>query len=230
MEARHIGMDNIAEQTGGHAYYNTNDLKFAMQRSLENGSEYYTLAYVPPNGADSKYHRINIHFERHGFQAEHRKGYFAMPVKHTTKALDLSDAVRPITPVMSNLHLKAQLSPPDQKRENTGVDCTISAENLTFVDQPNDRKLVTLHLLTVAWDKYLNQAANVSNTVELRFSPEQYSRMLSEGITVHQELHLPPGKYDVRMAVMDAGNDKVGSLEIPLEIPPDHDVARKNFR
>lgn len=221
IEARHIGMDDIAEQTGGHAYYNTNDLKFAMQRSLENGSSYYTLAYVPPSAADSKYHRIRIRLVPPGLKAEHRNGYFSVPIRHSESpdSTDFAGAVQPATPVSNRLLLKAQLQLPDQRHRSTRVNCTIDAANLTFLDQPNGRKFVTLHLLTVAWDEYLNSAATISNTVELGYSPGQYARMLREGVTMHQELRLRPGKYDLRIAVMEDGNSRIGSLEIPIEIP-----------
>jgi hypothetical protein len=229
IEARHIGMDDIAQQTGGHAYYNTNDLKFAMQRSLQNGSSYYTVAYVPPSAADSKYHRIRIRLVPQGLKAEHRNGYFAMPIQHPINpaATEFTDAVQPATPVSNRLLLKAHLQLPNREHPNTRVDCTISATNLSFVDQPNGRKFVRLHLLTVAWDKYLSSAATVSNTVELGFSPEQYARMLREGVTTHQELRLTPGKYDLRIAVMDDGNSRIGSLEIPIEIAAEGRIAKK---
>lgn len=229
IEARHLGMDDIAEQTGGHAYYNTNDLKFAMQRSLESGSDYYTLAYVPPNGTDSKYHRIDVRFTRSGLSSEHRKGYFAMPVKSSVSvATDFAAAVQPATPVLDRLRLNAHLQLPDKQHPNTRVECTISPEDLMFVDQPNNRKLVRLHILTVTWDKYLNTVAQASNTLELRFSPEQYARVLRDGITTHQEMRLTKsGRYDIRMAVMDDSNNRIGSLEIPLEISNESNLARK---
>lgn len=229
IEARHVGMDDIAAQTGGHAYYNTNDLRFAMQRSLESGSEYYTLAFVPPNGSDSKYHRIDVRFTRSGLSSEHRNGYFAVPIKSSLNpATDFAAAVQPATPVLNRLHLKAHLQLPGPQDPNIRVECTIRPEDLTFVDQPSHRKFVRLHLLTVTWDKYLNTVAKASNTLELRFSPEQYARALRDGITTRQEMRLTkPGRYDLRIAVMDDGNSRIGSLEIPFEVSSESKLAKK---
>ena len=39
--------DNIANATGGHAYYNTNDISGAIQRATEDGSSYYEMTYSP---------------------------------------------------------------------------------------------------------------------------------------------------------------------------------------
>src|SRR5262249_46373745 len=61
IESLHIAMDELAKQTGGRAYYKTNDLKVAMQKNLEKGSHYYTIAYAPPNHKwKSKYPHIQI--------------------------------------------------------------------------------------------------------------------------------------------------------------------------
>jgi VWFA-related protein len=42
-------MRDVAEETGGKAFYNGNDLKGAMQQSIQHGSTYYSLAYSPQN-------------------------------------------------------------------------------------------------------------------------------------------------------------------------------------
>jgi hypothetical protein len=38
---------------------------------------------------------------------------------------------------------------------------------------------------------------------------------------------LTPGKYDLRIAVMDDGNSRIGSLEIPIEIAAEGRIAKK---
>ena len=53
-----VTMKNIAQQTGGEAFVNTNDLKRVIARSLEDGSTYYTLAYTPPKEDAGGYHKV----------------------------------------------------------------------------------------------------------------------------------------------------------------------------
>src|ERR1700677_1650269 len=43
----HATMEQIAEQTGGQQYVNTNGLKEAVESAVDNGSSYYTIGYVP---------------------------------------------------------------------------------------------------------------------------------------------------------------------------------------
>ena len=52
-----LSMDAVAEATGGMAYYNTNNLAAGMLKALDNGANYYSMAYIPPNAQyDGKYH------------------------------------------------------------------------------------------------------------------------------------------------------------------------------
>jgi len=141
---------------------------------------------------------------------------------------DFVAAVQPATPELDHLHLKARLLLPDKQHANTRVECTIRPDDLTFVDQPNNRKFVRFHVLSATWDRYLKTVAKASNTLELRFSPEQYARVLRDGITTVQEMKLTkPGRYDVRIAVMDDATNRIGSLEIPAEISNESKLAQK---
>jgi VWFA-related protein len=62
-----LSMDAVAEATGGVAYYNTNAIGPAVLKALDNGANYYSMAYVPPNTEyDGKYHRIDVKVDRPG--------------------------------------------------------------------------------------------------------------------------------------------------------------------
>jgi VWFA-related protein len=45
----HTDLDEVAEATGGRAFYNTNGIKQAVAEVIETGSSYYTLSYYPSN-------------------------------------------------------------------------------------------------------------------------------------------------------------------------------------
>lgn len=74
----HDTMDAIADDTGGRAIYNTNDLKGAMADVIQNGDRYYTLAYDPVNvKRDGKFHKITVKFDQPGYKLLYRHGYVA---------------------------------------------------------------------------------------------------------------------------------------------------------
>jgi len=71
-------MLQMAEQTGGHAFLNTNGLANAVTRAIEAGSNYYTLTYTPSdNASDGKFRRIQLKLRRDGYTLAYRRGYYA---------------------------------------------------------------------------------------------------------------------------------------------------------
>jgi VWFA-related protein len=71
-------MLRMAEQTGGRAYINTNDLSQTVADVTRNGSNYYTIAYSPSNTKwDGRYRKIQVRAAQSGFTLTYRRGYFA---------------------------------------------------------------------------------------------------------------------------------------------------------
>jgi hydrogenase maturation protease len=73
-----ISMETIAKDTGGKAFYNSNNLDQAMAQAIELGSHYYTIAYTPENTRlDGKYRRIELKTSNHKLRLSYRRGYYA---------------------------------------------------------------------------------------------------------------------------------------------------------
>jgi len=76
---QHGDLDDVAEATGGKAFYNTNGLKDAIAEVVDTGSNYYTLSYSPNNKAwDGSYRKLQVKLlAEQGLHLEYRRGYFA---------------------------------------------------------------------------------------------------------------------------------------------------------
>lgn len=71
-----FSMQEIAANTGGMAYHNRNDIDAAMGEAIANGSDYYSLSYVPPPSKyDGKYHSVEVKVDRPGLNLQYREGY-----------------------------------------------------------------------------------------------------------------------------------------------------------
>jgi len=74
----HLGMEAVADATGGIAYYNTNGLKEAVAKAVSNGENYYTIAYVPPDPSfDGRFHKITVKVNVPNVHLSYRNGYYA---------------------------------------------------------------------------------------------------------------------------------------------------------
>jgi VWFA-related protein len=76
---QHMDLENIADSTGGRAYYNTNGLEQVITTIINNGSNYYTLAYATDNTKwEGQFRRIKVKVDRPGLRVQHRQGYYAV--------------------------------------------------------------------------------------------------------------------------------------------------------
>lgn len=80
--AEHSTMDQLADETGGHAYYNTNGLADAVTSAVDAGANFYTLAYTPSRqGQNGEFRRIRVSLTGAAAPADaklsYRQGYYA---------------------------------------------------------------------------------------------------------------------------------------------------------
>jgi len=78
-------MEDLAVQTGGRAFYNTNGLTEALRAAASDGSSYYTLVYAPTNSKfDGSVRRVSVSVDRPSFHLAYRRSYFADDLGSTT--------------------------------------------------------------------------------------------------------------------------------------------------
>ena len=74
----HGNMDEVAEQTGGKAYYNTNDFTRVIDDVIRTSSSYYTIAYATTNTKwNGEMRHIKVVVDRPEVQVQHKEGYYA---------------------------------------------------------------------------------------------------------------------------------------------------------
>lgn len=107
--ARNLSMEAVADATGGIAYSETNDMASVVLKAIDNGANYYSIAYIPPsqqtNGA---YHHIEVKVDRPGITLNFRKGYFADDLSRDRLTPGLTFSVTP--PPANGGDMKAAMS------------------------------------------------------------------------------------------------------------------------
>jgi VWFA-related protein len=101
--AEHATMLQMAQQTGGKAFINTNGLSQAVASAINAGSNYYTLAYSPTNTKwNGSFRKIQVNLQQQGYTLSYRRGYYADdpngPTKHVG-ATATTPATRPVDPM-----------------------------------------------------------------------------------------------------------------------------------
>jgi hypothetical protein len=71
-------MRSVAEATGGKAFINSNDLAGSVQKAMADGSNYYTISYVPTRPPQNGYYRkIKVETDHKGVSLAYRRGYYS---------------------------------------------------------------------------------------------------------------------------------------------------------
>jgi len=240
--AEHATMQEIAQETGGQAFYDSNAIKAALATAIENGQNYYTLAYIPDDTKfDGKFRRIQVKLPDQSHQLAYRQGYFADPPGAHSSNAPLSasaGAIQRGAPPSSQILFKVRVLPSDDPAlyglQSEPGPAGLMANKLTgavkryWLDYAADMHRVAMNVgsdglhhmsvefVALAYDrdgKILNVANRAFN---LNLQPEQFNRILQAGLPLHQEIDIPAGEVYLRVAVHDLLTDRIGSVEIPL--------------
>ena len=78
LSSEHATMDQMADATGGRAFYNTNGLTEAVQTAVRDGSTYYTLSYSPDEvKSDGSLRKVKVELSKPGYHLAYRRNYFS---------------------------------------------------------------------------------------------------------------------------------------------------------
>ena len=213
-------MLELADQTGGHLYIE-NDVRGSIARSLEEGSNYYTLAYTPEKSSNDSFRRVEIKLNRPSVKLAYRPGYYPTQPQDSVKqsgAQMLAAAMQPGLPQSTMLLVTAKVLPPDATSKSLRIDYSIDLSGLDFTDTTDDRKRALLDCMAVALDGHGQIAGQIANTMDASLPPKEYQAMQQTGLPLHQELTLPPGTYDLRLGVLDRASQKIGTVDVPVVI------------
>ena len=131
----------LADETGGRAIVNQNDLRPGLQQMLDDASGYYLLGYNSTAApTDGEFHEIEVRLKRPGLRVRAREGYWAVTVRDVERSLT-TRAHEP--PKAVDVALSALAEPRRGRLVRTWVG-TSRAENgrtrVTFVWEPTEER------------------------------------------------------------------------------------------
>ena len=249
IEAERDGMFALAEDTGGKAVFNNNDLNLGLQKILDDTESYYLLAFEPTvSYRDGRFRKLEIKIPgRPELKVRTRKGYFAPDDKAAEKAeRDLAKAAekdKKKTPeklaaeakTAAEKQISAGLSSLFQRREvpvemavtffNTskeGVQTDVFAHmeaSALKFQSVQDRRQAGLDLIGVVYKEDGKPEQSFSETLNLNLRPTTYDVTIKNGLTYVKRLTLKPGFYQLRLVARDAGGAQIGTASHWFEVP-----------
>lgn len=223
----HAAMDHLAEETGGRAYYNRNDIDHGIATSVQDGSTYYSLGYYPTDkNWDGKFRKIEVKVLRSGLHVHSRRGYYAVDRMHHSSQEDKAahqefmKALALDAPTATDLPLVAHIDPPDKEHSQVWLNIGVDPHAVAFESQAaSDRQEAKLEFATAVIDVNGKLVTSKSDILNTELTPRTYNQVMSGSLVVQQKFDLSPGKYLLRSGVYDLKSHLIGTLTAKVEVP-----------
>jgi VWFA-related protein len=238
--AAHEGMNTIAQQTGGVAIYNSNDLRDAIERVTQNGSHFYTLAYNPSDEKwNGTYHNIKVALTRAGYRLQYRQGYYARentrPDAQPTAGPSQDPFLTALShgmPNTSQVVYELKIAPEPGRAPSTGnppelkgpltaykLDYAVMLNTLHLALTPDGVHHGSVSFAALAFDSDGNLLNVVRHDYAIELPQATYTLFGKIGLQFTSYIDLPRRGLFLRTGVEDLSAERWGSLEFPLEVP-----------
>ena len=213
-------MIQIADATGGKAYYNRNDLDRGVRMALDDSREVYVMTYYPKDIAeDGAYHRIGVRSTRPGVHLRFRQGYYASAREADSSAGAADPMARALSSPLDSSEIGIQASVEPESGAGNGLDVVIHVDPADLSLAHNtERWTGALRLVGVQIGAAGERYEGVSQTVQLDLLPATYQKALEQGLRLELRLKRDPAAVAVRVGVVDDRGARVGSLSVPLTL------------
>lgn len=218
------GMAYLAEQTGGFAVRNNNDLARGLGRIASDIRGYYIIGYTPQagtfagKGETPQYRKLTIAVKRPGLRIRTRKEFLGVSDAQFVKTVmtPVDDLVHAATSPFgaTDLALKARVLPGYSKELGTFVRALlhIDARGLTFAPAADGRKTASADVLGLVFNHEGAEVGHLSNGFSVALTNEDAEEALREGLAYVLSLPIKhPGGYQVRFAIRDRQSGALGS-------------------
>jgi VWFA-related protein len=237
-EFQAAGSVSLAEDTGGFAVRDTNDLGAGAMRVAEESRVYYLIGYTPPEGKGPKdWRRLKVEVGRRGLEVRARKGY----TLRTTA--EIAAAMEPHQGPERSAGGKATQLPPDvaralvSGRETDAVPLRAMAYALEERPGGTVRTVLAVEadtrgLSNIGGEEKPRTVLSLSILATHRDSGKTFrldQRVEAEAVglrdwdgwlALSREFDLPPGVAQARVVIRDELLHRIGALTLRFSVPP----------
>jgi VWFA-related protein len=226
------GLSFLADETGGFAVLNNNDLSGGVRRVLEDQS-YYLVGYEPEadtfDAKTRKFNKLEVKVLRKGVTVRYRSGFFNVPegdkpqtqFREQTPAAQLESAiVSPFSVSGIDLRLNAIFGSDAKSGIFVRSLLHINASDLKFTDGKDGTKQAVFDVMAMSFGDNGQVADRLAKSYTLIFKPDAYQRVLANGFVYRFIFPVKKaGAYQYRVAIRDAQSGRIGSASQFIEVP-----------
>jgi VWFA-related protein len=220
---------SLAEETGGIAVVRSNDIAGGLTRVERDTSRYYVLGYVSdPAISPGRFRKIEVKVKRPGLKVRARRGYVPADLNAPRRTADVKTGTSPaLTAALTNpvpvgdVPFRMWAAPFKGSGKSASIAIAVEIPGATLkYRQQDDRFIEDLEMSVVAADYGGKVRGSDRQTMNLKLKPETHQVMMAGGgVRMLSRIEVPPGRYQLRVAVHESGGGNIGSVPFDIDVP-----------
>ncbi len=213
-------LQELAERTGGKAYYNRNDLGVAMAAAIEDKRTSYTLAfYLGDDERDGRFHRLSVHVDRPHLDLRYRQGYIAGVDRRMEKAQKTAELESALLSPLDSTEVGITVGItvlPGKPRETMRVRVMLDPATISLAEK-GSRWEGRFDEMFVEMDADGKSVGKISSSRQFSMTAEEHRRFERDGLVYSANIPLENGTAKVHLIIRDSESGHVGSLRFALK-------------
>jgi len=212
----------LSSDTGGKAFFDSNDFGAVFSQVQKDSSAYYVLGFTSNNPMkDGKFRRLKVQVNRADLKLDFRSGYYAgRDFEHLNRAdreqqlEDELDAQLPRVDVP--LYAGAAYFRQDDSHYYLAVSLVIPGSQIPFVTE-KEKDNATIDIIGEALGGGKFRVGQLRDTVKL--AVETARQVRRKNVQYNTGFVLAPGSYHLKFVIRENQTGRMGSYETDVQIP-----------
>ena len=215
-------LSTLASDTGGKAFFDSNDFGAVFSQVQKDSSAYYVLGFTSNNPLkDGRFRHIKVQINRPDLKLDYRSGYYAgRDFEHLNRAdreQQIQDELASESPQTDvAVYAGASYFRQDDSHYYLAVSLVIPGSQIPFV-QAKDKDNATIDIIGEVRESGRFPVGHLRDTVKLALDSAQQVRR--KNVQYNTGFVLAPGSYHLKFVVRENQTGRMGSFESDVQVP-----------
>jgi VWFA-related protein len=212
----------LSSDTGGKAFFDSNDFSGVFSQVQKDSSVYYVLGFMSNNPLkDGRFRRLKVQVNRPDLKLDYRAGYYAgRDFEHLNRAdreQQMEDELEAQLPrVDVPLFAGAAYFRQDDSHYYLAVSLVIPGSQIPFVTE-KDKDSATIDIIGEVRESGKFPVGHLRDTVKLAVDSTRQVRR--KNVQYNTGFGLAPGSYHLKFVVRENQTGRLGSFETDVQVP-----------
>jgi len=215
-------LSTLASDTGGKAFFDSNDFSGVFSQVQKDSSAYYVLGFTSTNALkDGRFRHLKVQLNRQDLKLDYRSGYYAgRDFEHLNRADREQQIQDELASELSQtdvaVYAGAAYFRQDDSHYYLSVSLVIPGSQIPFV-QAKDKDNATIDVIGEVRADGKFAVGHLRDTVKLALDSAQQVRR--KNVQYNTGFLLAPGSYHLKFVVRENQSGRMGSFETDVQIP-----------